>query len=252
MGVGPFCCQSKLQRDQEKLEEASMETKRVPLAESMLFLTVVTFMGGFLDTYIYTVRSGFFPNGHTTNMAKVGIALAQGNWSTMFLTLLFPLSCVLGVVVSELVRTTVKDRDWRRMGLILEFLLLCGVAFVPAWVPDRAINAFGCFITAYQLCLFRKCEFGVHNTTICTGNLRSMAQFFFSALQDKTASSWMRFLKYGSFLVTFILGSAASFLLCGVMDKYASLVGAAIVAGLYAAMVMDDKKNAAEAKGVLS
>ena len=155
-----------------------METKRVPLAESMLFLTVVTFMGGFLDTYIYTVRSGFFPNGHTTNMAKVGIALAQGNWSTMFLTLLFPLSC--------------------------------------------------------------------------TGNLRSMAQFFFSALQDKTASSWMRFLKYGSFLVTFILGSAASFLLCGVMDKYASLVGAAIVAGLYAAMVMDDKKNAAEAKGVLS
>lgn len=224
-----------------------METKRVPLAESMLFLTVVTFMGGFLDTYIYTIRSGFFPNGHTTNLAKVGIALAQGNWNSLLQTIMFPLSCVLGVIVSEMVRTAVKDRDWRSIGLGLEFILLCGVAFVPDTVPDQAINCFGCFITAYQLCLFRKCEFGVHNTTICTGNLRSMAQFFFSALQDKTASSWMRFLKYGSFLVTFVLGSAASFLLCGVMGRYASLVGAAVVAGLFVAMVMDEKKLAAQA-----
>ncbi|WP_251447380.1 YoaK family protein [Vermiculatibacterium agrestimuris] len=224
-----------------------METKRIPLAESMLFLTVVTFMGGFLDTYIYTVRNGFFPNGHTTNMAKVGIALAQGNWNSLFQTLMFPIAFVLGVIVSEIVRTVVKDRDWRSIGLLLEFLLLCGVAFVPDWVPDQTINCFGCFITAYQLCLFRKCEFGVHNTTICTGNLRSVGQFFFSALQDKSASSWMRFLKYGSFIVTFVLGSAASSLLCGVMGRFASLVGAVIVAGLYVSMILDEKKMAASA-----
>ncbi len=222
-----------------------MEKKRVPLAESMLFLTVVTFMGGFIDTYIYTTRNGFFPNGHTTNMAKVGIALAHGNWSGLIGSLIFPIACILGVLCSELVRTLVRDRwDWRRIALGLEFLLLCGVAFVPASAPATPINFFGCFITAYQLCLFRKCEFGPHNTTICTGNLRSAGQFFFSALHDHTAADWMRFLKYGSFLVTFILGSAFSALVCEALGGYASLVGAAIVAGLFLAMALDEKKTA--------
>ena len=54
----------------------------------------------------------------------------------------------------------------------------------------------------------------------------------------------MRFLKYGSFLVTFILGSAFSALVCEALGGYASLVGAAIVAGLFLAMALDEKKTA--------
>jgi len=124
-------------------------------------------------------RGGVFANNRTGNMSKLGIMLAMGNWEAAIQCFIPILACILGASSSEFVRYSFSKRfDWRRISLLMEALALLSIAFVPENTADTAVTTGLSFIAGFQLCLFRSCEYGAHNTTICTGNLRSVGQYF--------------------------------------------------------------------------
>ena len=225
-----------------------MADKKNKLTEGTGFLSFVTFVGGFVNAYTYMTRGKFLTNGMTGNMTKVGVALAQGN-ITGFIDAFTPILCAIaGAVISEIVRVSApKKTDWRRSALLVQAMMMAIVAFLPLSVPDVFVTRFGCLIVGYQLCLFRTCSWGAHNTTICTGNLRSVGQYLFAALHDHTEGSTGRFIGYTLLVASFSLGSFVSALLCTWFGTYALLAASLVDIGLYYVIRRSEEGPAAQA-----
>lgn len=220
-----------------------MEQINRPISERALFVAGVTFLGGFLDAYTYMTRGGVFANNHTGNMAKFGIQLAKGDLSAAWNCLIPMLACVLGAAASEWVKHRAsKGREWRKNALLAELLALLLAAFLPAAVPDGAVNAVFSFITGFQLCLFRTGPWGAHNTTICTGNLRSVGQFLYAALAQRDKSAWSRLAGYTTVVFTFALGAGVGVPLCLWLGDLAALAGCLVAGGLLAALLLSDRQ----------
>lgn len=218
-----------------------MKNSSTPLIECVPFLAGVTFLGGYLDAYTYLTRGGVFANNHTANMAKLGITAAQGDFAGAMACLVPILGCVLGAFASELVRVCFPGHhDWRKRALILELLALLLVGFIPAAVPDAVVNTTLSFVTGFQLCLFRSCQWGAHNTTICTGNLRAVGQFLFGAIHQRTRDAVSRLVFYTCLVFSFVVGSAVGVPICGLLGGLASWIGCIISAILVAAIYIDE------------
>jgi len=220
-----------------------LASKGADLGERTLFLSGVTFLGGFLDAYTYITRGGVFANNHTANMAKLGITLGNADWVGALNCAIPIAACVLGAALSEWLRCRRgEDRDWRKAALLAECCALMAVGFLPRSVPAWIVNTALSGITGFQLCLFRKSKWGAHNTTICTGNLRTLGQFAFSAVHERSPDARTRFIQYGLLVFSFVLGSAAGVPVCGWIGPAAAFFGGLSAAGLLFWMDRAEKK----------
>lgn len=197
-----------------------METKamkKAPIWERTLFVSGVTFTGGYINAYTFQTRGGLLNSMHTGNMAKVGIYLTLGDWGNL-LSALYPiLACLLGVVCSEcikhghkaLVKKGLLAGDWRKLALLFQAVFLFCIGLVPVSVANATVALLCSFITGFQLNLFRSWLGIVHNSTICTGNIRTMGQYLFEAVQLHNKPSIKRFFVHTGVVFSFVLDSAA-------------------------------------------
>ena len=208
-----------------------MESKEIKLMERPVFVGGITAVGGFCNAYTCLTRGGVFANAHTANMAKVGIAVATLNWGDASTAVGPILGCLMGALHCE----RVKDRGglaggrWQQKALILELLALAVVGFVPTTVPDFWVNAFMSLITGFQLDVFRNWTGGNHNTTICTGNLRTLGQLLYGGLAHGGPGAGGKTATYAGLLLSFPLGAAVGALLCLGLGIRASWVAAAFL-----------------------
>lgn len=212
--------------------------KKNTITESTLFLAVLTAVGGFINAYSFVVREGFLPNGMTGNMTKVGIQIAQGNLSGAFVFAAPILSAISGAVFCEYIKKSVHSPQFN---LFLEGLGFFLLAVFPETVPDLFYNAFLCFLVGYQLCLFRASRFGAYNTTICTGNLRSVGQYCYEFFSERNLVSALKMMKYSLLVGSFSAGSMVGYRCSVAWGKTAALAACAVVICLMAAVRIGDQ-----------
>ena len=87
-------------------------------------------------------------------------------------------------------------------------------------------------VTGFQLDVFRSWSGGNHNTTICTGNLRTMGQLFYAELFHRTDATGKKALTYAGLLLSFPLGAAVGALLCLWLGGPGKLGGRPVPAGV--------------------
>ena len=63
------------------------------------------------------------------------------------------------------------------------------------------------FLMGYQLCLFRNCLGVPFNTTICTGNIRTVGLFLFSALDRESKNSFKKLITFTILTFSFAVGA---------------------------------------------
>lgn len=205
--------------DLKKKEVKKMGNKTEKLVESTIFMAGMTALGGFCNAYTYMTRGGVFANAHTANMAKLGIALATLDWHNAFAAFVPILGCLLGSVLCEMVKDRLGDSPfwlgghWHIKAMLMELLALFIVGWIPITAPDMFVTAFMSFVTGFQLNLFRNWKGGGHNTTICTGNLRTMSQLLYKALVLRDIYTVIRLLHYTGLLFSFALGAVVCTLL---------------------------------------
>ena len=171
-------------------------------------------MVGFCCAYS-TLLYGTQSNGHTGNTMKLGISLVQGN-PAAFLQALCPLlSCLIGVILCDVVRESGNhpNRNWHKRTLLAELLALVAMGFLPASTPALLGVSLMAMISGFQLNMFRAWYGGVHNTTICTGALRSLGHFIFSAFSQHNAKAIKTCLAYLGIFLCFPTGAALCALL---------------------------------------
>lgn len=187
------------------------KNKKIPPWERPSFLMIVTFIGGYMNAYTYITRDGILANMHTANMSILGISLALAQWQKALNHFIPILACILGAAFSEYIRFLIIKKkyrgDWRKMALILESMALFFIGLLPKSVPDLIVTNLISFFMGYLLCLFRNC-FGIaYNTTICTGNLRTVGQLLYGTLDKRSKDSIIKFLTFTVLTFSFAVGA---------------------------------------------
>src|SRR6478735_3053954 len=108
--------------------------KKAATANSVILGILLAIVGGFLDAYTFVSRDGVFANAQTGNMVIFAVKVVNKEWDIAFLYLSPIFAFIIGVLVSELVKTA-RLRDliysYRRSILILECLILFTVGILP-------------------------------------------------------------------------------------------------------------------------
>ena len=225
-----------------------MESKKIALTERPLYVGSLTFLGGFCNAYTFVTRDGTMSNMHTGNMSRLGISLANGEWLAAGKYFLPILACVLGAAAGEALKAKhSKERNWRVTALAVLAAALAVVGLLPASVPNIIVTNAMSFVTGYLFTLFRTTQWGAFSATVCTGNLRSIGQYLFGALNERTAAAWTRLVVFSAVTFSFVLGAAVGVHVSNALATFAIIVSAAIPVALAVAVVKDSRAAAQKA-----
>ena len=185
--------------------------QKLPPFEKPLFIMIITFVGGYMNGYTYITRNNILANMHTANMSKLGINIALGEWLEALHYFIPIVTCILGAAFSKLIETILINfnfkGDWRKFALVLEGIALFLIGLIPSSFPDIIVTNLVSFLMGYQLCLFRNCLGVPFNTTICTGNIRTVGLFLFGALDKESRDSLKKVIIFTILTFSFAVGA---------------------------------------------
>ncbi len=217
------------------------ETKR---EESLFFIMTLAMIGGFINAYSFLTR-GEFTSMHTRNMCSLGMGIAEGSLETV-IEVLIPISgCLMGSFVAQICKTvkpSIEVETWQRRSIFVELLALLLIGMLPMSIPNKVVNWFLSFITTFQLSNFRKCEGDVLNTTICTGNLRTLGQFCADMVVKHDRASVRKVVRYACLVFSFPAGIAIGAIFTNHFDHFAIWVSSAILFGLWLSLLSTKKR----------
>jgi len=190
--------------------------------DSYAFMRALTFIGGFLNAYSFFARGGAFVSFHTGNLVKIGLSIVL-NDSVQFWNCFIPvIGGFIGVITATIIRDKIYRDDLFNKAIILtEIITLFIVGCIWTNSIDNIINFFLSFLAMFQLSSFRKSKGIVHNTTIMTGNLRTLAQFFTNMFLERSKKSVAEFIAYLITFLSFLFGIIIGGISTLAMDKVA-------------------------------
>ena len=164
-----------------------------------------------MNGYTYITRNNILANMHTANMSKLGINIAIGEWLEALHYFIPIITCILGATFSKLIEAILINfnfkGDWRKFALVLEGIALFLIGLIPSSFPDIIVTNLVSFLMGYQLCLFRNCLGVPFNTTICTGNIRTVGLFLFGALDRESKDSLKKLITFTILTFSFAVGA---------------------------------------------
>lgn len=178
------------------------------MSESLIVGLLLASVGGFLESYSFISRNGVFANCQTGNIVLMAMYLSWGDVLRALSYFIPILSFVVGVVLTELIRSCAPGTKlhWRQYIVLIEAAILSVVGLIPSGQSDTAATTLIAFSCSMQVESFRKIRGSVYATTMCTGNLRSGTSAFFQYLKCRDASALMQTISYFSVIAVFMAG----------------------------------------------
>jgi uncharacterized membrane protein YoaK (UPF0700 family) len=143
-------------------------------------------------------------------MVLLAIKLSEGDYYLAGFYLIPIAAFAAGVLVAEYARKKIISSPklhWRQIIILVEFLIVLSVAFIPAGPMNSIVNILVSFVSSLQVQCFRKVKGNAYATTMCTGNLRSAAEGLYRFIESKEKSALSRSIIYFGIILFFILGA---------------------------------------------
>ncbi|MEG0227158.1 MAG: YoaK family protein [Lachnospiraceae bacterium] len=185
---------------------------QAPVHETFTVGALLAIVGGFLDAYTYLLCGGVFANAQTGNIVLLSVSVAQGELHRALYYIAPILAFVAGVFITEWVKKKLTQAGmdiWEHFVLLIEFVLLLVIGFVPRSAPDGIINVMISFICSMQVNSFRKIHAITYASTMCTGNLRSGTENLFRYLEEGNKRAGKNAIHYFGIIAFFIIGAVA-------------------------------------------
>ena len=199
--------------------------------EQRILMLALTFIGGSLDAYTYVMKDRVFGNSQTGNLVNFAFRVARKEYSLAVESFVPIVTFILGMMVSSWVKTLVpKNRvvHYTHVGLFIEFVLITGVSFVPEKVP--LVTVIGVSLAcSFQYAYFRKIKGVPFATTMCTGNMRTFADNFYSFLVMRDMKAGRNAFWLFAVVVTFWCGSAFTAYMTEYLKLYTALISSGII-----------------------
>jgi uncharacterized membrane protein YoaK (UPF0700 family) len=179
---------------------------------SVLISTVLAASGGFLDAFTYLGHGRVFANAMTGNVVLLAVGIATGHWSQALRHIPPILAFLLGVAAAQTfqlprVRARLPHPAVAALTLEMAFLFVGGL--LPAEFPSLPIVLSISFVAALQSSAFRQAGPWIYNSTMTTGNLRTMGEAAFRAIfvaSDPEAAG--KAVTFAFICLAFLLGAA--------------------------------------------
>ena len=172
---------------------------------------VLAASGGFLDGFTYQGHGHVFANAMTGNVVLLGVFGIGGQWRQGLRHLAPILAFLLGVAAAEVIHLP-KFRAFlptpALAALSAEMLFLFFAGATPAGFPDLPLVLSISFLAALQSSAFRKVDRWQFNSTMTTGNLRTVAESAFRMIfksGDPEAEAKIR--TFGAICLAFLGGA---------------------------------------------
>lgn len=185
--------------------------------ETLLFMALLTFTGGFINAYSFFERGGAFVSFHTGNMVRMGIFMGQQNWAGLASVVTPIMGCLLGVILANLLKAFCSKHPphtWQMLSLLIQAAVFLFVGFLPQTVSHNGVNWVLSVVTGFQLNNFRLYEGSVHNTTIATGNLRTFGQHLTELMLKRSGIALRKMVQSFLLVFSFPFGALLGTLLC--------------------------------------
>ena len=178
-------------------------------SESFHLSALLSFSGGLQDAYTYNMRNGVFANAQTGNVVLMSQNFMQGNWYKGLHYMIPLLSFAAGIFLAERIESRFKNSakiHWRQIILVIEFILLLAVGFMPASF-NMVANVLVSFSCAMQVQTFRKVHGYGYASTMCIGNLRSGTESLSQYIRTKEKESLRKALHFFGIILIFAIGA---------------------------------------------
>jgi uncharacterized membrane protein YoaK (UPF0700 family) len=184
------------------------------ISNSFALGAVLSFAGGFLDTYTYLARGGVFATAQTGNIVLLAVHAARGEINRAVYYIFPIIAFIAGIHTTELIKDRLKNKTrgifhWRQLVLCIEIAALFIISFLKGETYHMAANITVSFVSSMQVQSFRKVEDHVYMTTMCTGNLRSATEYFYRFFHNRDRRDLRSALIYYGIILTFFAGAAA-------------------------------------------
>ncbi len=199
-----------------------MTSRKITLIEEHICISLIlTFIGGFLDAYTYILYDQIFANTQTGNIIFFTIFLVEGNIYNAFLRI-FPIIsfCIAIFITQLLIHKFNENKKWIKIILLLNTILTITIGTSILKNFSLIIVCLVSFICATMISTFKKADGNVFAPTMCTGNLRSLMEFFSKWIIHKERESKKIVIKYISIIFTFCLGIAIGIILVNILQNY--------------------------------
>lgn len=217
-------------------------------SESIELGIILALAGGFMDVYSYVARGGVFANAQTGNILLVGVHLSEGNPASSVRYLFPVISFAVGIVLADLVRGRFESLlHWRQVTVLLEALILAGVAFLPG-SEDLLANCLTSFACGMQVESFRKIHGHGIATTMCIGNLRSALQSVDDYALTHRRSALENGLLYLGVILVFVMGAVLGNWCVARFGLHAIMGAAALLAIAFLVMFVDRERRLTAAR----
>ena len=195
---------------------------------------LLTFCGGFCDTYTFVTRGGVFAFMQTGNLIKFCIALVNNQtFELMFFLpiLFFVLGCILAALFHKC-----KYQYVFTLGVL--FLSYLGCGFCPQnYEWNLVCVCILSIIGAMQFEAFRHCLNYYYTSTMCTNNMRLFSESLVERNKEKV-------LFYLSIILMFVVGCLVGVVTSKAMGIYSLCPFSSIyLIVLVAELIMKIKKN---------
>lgn len=204
--------------------------------DSLIFMRSLTFIGGFLNAYSYYTRGGAFVSFHTGNFVRIGLSILERNSIKFWSSFIPIMAAFLGAIISSFLKykiTTESNLYFKRI-ILIEIIVFFIIGFIKSDSLNNVINFILSMIAMFQLTSFRRIKNISHNTTIMTGNIRTLAQLFSNwMIEKKNKKNLVEFISYFITFISFLVGVIAGGVISLTYNKFAIWLCVFILAVLF-------------------
>ena len=190
-----------------------MQQKQIKLYQEATLAELLTFIGGFLDSYSFIQRGNVLSGAQTGNIIILSANLAYKQWRGFFTDLASLIGFGIGSAIITLLNLRYHDRYPKFLTLIPNIIVCFIIGFLPASFSNLVIVLLLSCVLAMQTTAFNSIEGVSYNVVYSTGNLKkfviSWSKYFYTH-QKKDLIAGKAYIKIIS---CFVLGAISSALL---------------------------------------
>lgn len=206
----------------------SVMKKNIPqMSDSFTVGLFLACCGGFLDGYTYLLRGEKFATMQTGNLIMFALKIFSGKAVEACYYLIPIGSFFIAVLLTSLIERFYKNKywlHWRQAVVIAEMLIVLGTGFIPAnesynWLANMLVS----MVAGMQLEAFKKIKGLNFATTMCTGNLKNLAESIASISKSNLKEKLLEIFLFISVILFFAGGVFSGYYATGKYSNYGIL-----------------------------
>lgn len=230
-----------------KISDTNILNKKLPSQEQIIFGLLLTFVGGFFDSYSFINSHGVFANSQTGNLIFVGIEIANSNYYGALNYLPPVMFFIIGVMFNELIlykNPKIAINRYINFSLFIQILVLIFAYIFPYMANVDIRPLLISFVCAMQFDSFRTINKIPFASIFCTGNLRSASEHIFKYFVVGEKSSKAKIFIYSLLIIIFLLGVIAGGVASNKLGHHALLFAIIVmIINLIFAAIHDKKRS---------